>query len=382
MYNLLTGYHVGTNRATFLMLPRPHTVQPTLRRTFVQGFREIEGIQDFFLIVTRPKNANAFCVQASLETGHIVDTSTTASASPLSLDWDYDVITIEHKITPGITGGWDFLQEFNVLSPNSDWEFDPNKGDAGHVSVSARVIPNRALGLSQHNYQVEHQGGKLIISGKVSGILVPGVVDGLTGGAIGRSLTIFYDVHIRRLKSALPESSHSADFERLLITQRNLSVCVKVENGCPKTINPDRPITDGPELEHPMIIDEYLINQDQAKAYHELKEAMTAGSSSPSRRERGTISFLDTDAFKEMIKRNIPERVLDQPIDKIDGVPEPVRERLKGVTTRDLLDKDLPLLTRRTGLDPETIQDVRRKIFGFSQMRNPQRQQTKSGDKD
>ena len=28
-YNLLTGYHAGTNRAAFLMLPRPHTLQAT-----------------------------------------------------------------------------------------------------------------------------------------------------------------------------------------------------------------------------------------------------------------------------------------------------------------------------------------------------------------
>ena len=40
-------------------------------------------------------------------------------------------------------------------------------------------------------------------------------------------------------------------------------------------------------------------------------------------------------------------------------------ERLKGVTTRDLLDKDLPVLPRRTGIEPETIQDVRRIALGI-----------------
>lgn len=51
MYNLLTGYHLGTNRAAFIMLPRPHMLQPTDHRTFIQGLRIIEGVQDFFLIV-------------------------------------------------------------------------------------------------------------------------------------------------------------------------------------------------------------------------------------------------------------------------------------------------------------------------------------------
>ena len=29
MYNLLTSYHAGSNREAFLMLPRPHILQPT-----------------------------------------------------------------------------------------------------------------------------------------------------------------------------------------------------------------------------------------------------------------------------------------------------------------------------------------------------------------
>jgi hypothetical protein len=70
MYNLLTGYHAGTNRAVFLMLPRPHVLQPTDHRTFVQGLRYIEGVQDFFLIVARPKDIPGLCIEAFLETSH------------------------------------------------------------------------------------------------------------------------------------------------------------------------------------------------------------------------------------------------------------------------------------------------------------------------
>jgi hypothetical protein len=70
LYNLLTGYHPGTNRAVFLQLPRPHVLQPTDHRTFEQGLREIEGVQDFFLIVARPKGIAGLSVEAFLETGH------------------------------------------------------------------------------------------------------------------------------------------------------------------------------------------------------------------------------------------------------------------------------------------------------------------------
>jgi plastocyanin len=72
MYNLLTGYHPGTNRAVFLMLARPHVLQPTDYRTFVQGLRYIEGVQDFFLIVARPKDPaiQGLSIEAFLQTGH------------------------------------------------------------------------------------------------------------------------------------------------------------------------------------------------------------------------------------------------------------------------------------------------------------------------
>ncbi len=70
MYNLLTGYHEGTNRAMFLMLPRPHILQPTDMRTFVNGLRVIEGIQDFFLVVSRPRSVPGLFIKAVLDTGH------------------------------------------------------------------------------------------------------------------------------------------------------------------------------------------------------------------------------------------------------------------------------------------------------------------------
>lgn len=78
MYHQLNSYHVGTNRATFYVLPRPHTVQmgsddetEVDRSTFVNGPRLLEGIQDFFLIVMRPKEIKEICVEAYLETAHI-----------------------------------------------------------------------------------------------------------------------------------------------------------------------------------------------------------------------------------------------------------------------------------------------------------------------
>lgn len=69
MYHQLDSYHVGTNRAVFFLVPRPHIVQSDF--TFVNGPRLLEGIQELFLVVMRPKDTEEPCVEAWLETAHI-----------------------------------------------------------------------------------------------------------------------------------------------------------------------------------------------------------------------------------------------------------------------------------------------------------------------
>src|SRR5262249_27701997 len=96
MYNLLTGYHPGTNRAVFLMLPRPHVLQPTDHRTFVQGLRYIEGVQDFFLIVVRSKDIHGLSIEAFMQTGHFPE-DVAVCQPPVEYDerWEDFVVTAE-----------------------------------------------------------------------------------------------------------------------------------------------------------------------------------------------------------------------------------------------------------------------------------------------
>jgi hypothetical protein len=72
MYQLFNGYHLGTNRALFVVAPRPHTVSDSSQTEFnlIDGERKLEGIQEVLLIVHMPKSQDGFCVQASLDTGH------------------------------------------------------------------------------------------------------------------------------------------------------------------------------------------------------------------------------------------------------------------------------------------------------------------------
>jgi hypothetical protein len=81
LYHLLNSYHLGTNRAIFFIQPRPHTVQQKDQFTFISGPQEIEGIQEFFLVVSRPKGTKLedYCVDALLYTAHLDPDETRAS---------------------------------------------------------------------------------------------------------------------------------------------------------------------------------------------------------------------------------------------------------------------------------------------------------------
>jgi hypothetical protein len=74
MYQLFTGYHLGTNRALFVIAPRPHTASSGAVTGFnlLEGDRKLEGIQDMFVVVYVPAQLDGICVQASLDTGHKV----------------------------------------------------------------------------------------------------------------------------------------------------------------------------------------------------------------------------------------------------------------------------------------------------------------------
>ena len=74
LYHLLDSYHAATNRAVFFLNGRPH--QKDSPYTFVNGPRYLEGVQEFFLVVRRPKTMEGFCVKAILETAHLRETET------------------------------------------------------------------------------------------------------------------------------------------------------------------------------------------------------------------------------------------------------------------------------------------------------------------
>ncbi len=69
-YNSLNSYHLGTNRAIFLIQPKPYLLIES--NDFVRGPRPVDGIQEFYLVVAQPKGQSDFCVSLRLDTSHLV----------------------------------------------------------------------------------------------------------------------------------------------------------------------------------------------------------------------------------------------------------------------------------------------------------------------
>jgi hypothetical protein len=88
LYQLFNGYHVGSNRALFVILPRPHVVSGLQQTEFnlIDGIRRLEGLQDMFLVVYAPSKLKGICIQANLDTGHtLADPGSASSLQSLIL---------------------------------------------------------------------------------------------------------------------------------------------------------------------------------------------------------------------------------------------------------------------------------------------------------
>lgn len=160
MYHQLDSYHLGTNRGVFFIHPRPHTIQT--EHTFVNGPRNIEGIQEFMFVVARPKDTGDFCVEAYLETGHIGKVPITQKQTKTDIVGlsvfenfdgksgdDLDINNSDNSETRFKTGqtfytpppGWDIVSH-GAITRNINIrvsECNVSEWDANHLILSGRV---------------------------------------------------------------------------------------------------------------------------------------------------------------------------------------------------------------------------------------------------
>ncbi|MBZ5521703.1 MAG: hypothetical protein LAP21_05530 [Acidobacteriia bacterium] len=301
MYNLMAGYHLGTNRATFLMLPHPHVVQTTEFRTFAQGIRVIEGIQEFFLIVARPESMKGLCCEIGLQTGHFAEDVEIIPAQP-----QYKTDTIETEFDLHVLHGSQTSTQ-TVQIP-SGFVVDVSVGNAGIDDVdNGSNQAGRDDWDATHQFSVTSTGVSITATGHKRPFGGP-------GSMIHRKITI----HIRSIEP-IGETPKHANVDDLLITSRGLCVCFAPEpcTHCLTVIS-----AQGERMSSPLgspsgleVVDETQVRirslSDGPPPVKELlrgvRGALFTSGQQPDRYENGTVGFFDTRYFAKQWLAALPE---------------------------------------------------------------------------
>jgi hypothetical protein len=378
LYNLLTGYHTGTNRAVFLLLPRPHTLQPTDHRTFIQGLRIIEGIQEFILVVSRPRDKNVvgLCIEAHLDTSHLPE-EVQVEESPDEYEEDSEDFVVEKyaskDVGPGDNVRIDFTHNvlrdgFVIDTRDGRKDKDGRPADEGHSGM--RLTWEFGVGAEFGHYE-RFYGAVTSGSAKVTA--------GLTSSGAG-TLSQTYRVLTR---AANPKAKISKVTANYITTSRCLAACFQTDkDGC---VTPTYP---GEGVCAP---GDWVVNEVEVQASSKtvpgdvsaqsrlpaLKEfltrshfAMATSWRLPRRYALGTVGFLDTDYVKNRLLEVLPDDVLGRRVEDIDKMPDDLKQAVTGAfppgcTAQDVLQASLPDFTRATGLSIDDAALARRYLLGL-----------------
>ncbi len=135
LYHQLNSYHLGTNRSVFMMLPRPHIVEA--ETGFVNGPRLLEGVQEFFFVVARPRSEKEFCIEAYMETAHIASEPIKAyEQSTGSLTLHVQAPCRDTSGSFGDDSNTTTAEKSETYTPPAGWEVDLDR-DGGYRIESA-----------------------------------------------------------------------------------------------------------------------------------------------------------------------------------------------------------------------------------------------------
>jgi hypothetical protein len=381
LYNLLSSYHIGTNRALFLMLPRPHVLQPTDHRTFVDGLRQIEGVQEFLLIVARPPEMKGLCVEAFLETGHFPE-GLTPEQSKEEFDESEEVFTVTAFADNGwFSGDTENIQATHAVEVGRVVDIRPERGpDAGHPGM--REIANNSN--SRANSSLESYNYQRIADAEVQ---VSGQISGSGGQGDKARFNRTYRVFTRSVEPKPNSGEPKVPLEKLLITSRGLCVCFRSGEDCPNIEISTSPVFDPGELIAARIVDEREITispalltrsvsrETRLPAMKELltkiQNAMTTSGRLPQRRAFDEApGFLGSDYFKDQVKKALPRDQLNRTLANLSDLPREVLDSFgKTCTVAEALKLDLAQFVQKTGLSVADAVKARQSLLGLVDLR-------------
>lgn len=390
MYNLLSGYHTGTNRAVLFMLPRPHLLQPTNRRTFAQGLRIIEGIQEFFFIVVRDPAMEGICIEARLDTGHYPE-----NIQIQEPELQYETSTAEFVVQKHADNGGVFNNPQQTLLDTvytvpSGWVVDTRVpppsppfplGDAGHIGIHDTDIGSNAQGAPiNYNYQAISP----------TQVLVSGYIQGANFFGPGAIFNHKYTVFLRSEQPKPSDIGESVDIGQLFTTSRNLCCCFhKVPtNPCLTVGKLIAPFPSDPDTTYTKILsqrnikipknllEDMIVNRSMAPAVKALlKEIKNILITSRSGKFNYTdedieITFLDSDYFVSRILPRFPLSVQNRLLSAVPGLDPLVLAAFGPTgTIKDALSLDLAEFMMKTRVDGKISKKDRRLMM--AEVKNP-----------
>jgi hypothetical protein len=356
MYNLFQAFHLGTNRGVFLIEPRPH-IQQT-EATFINGPRAIEGIQEVFLVVVRPKTMTDFCLSALLETAHITidelsepDQSTTSLK--LQAKGETETETGESKGSPS-KGTHKIAGEGQVdYGPESGWVID-----TAH-SGGYKFYVNKAVGVTE--------GPHITISAEHFHADVKTTGDGE------------YNADITIYKKST-EDKIVTGVSRLFMTARELCCCAPKKK--PFSDHPESKATSWVTYEADLRAYKWhaysglMTRQafvESRKLAAAIRNEMTRSFTSVRRQPRGKVRYVDSDTYRQRVvntMKNTPS-LADQfalPLAKVSYLDDTTRGELYRVlgpvTVGDVLTTDAAVLARLLKVDVLKAGQLKDRILG------------------
>lgn len=281
MYHQLNSYHLGTNRALFYLLPRPHIVETP--KTFVNGPRSMEGIQEFILVVAHPKNSPGFCVDTWLETAHLGYVEVESAGLKRDVEtWGYENLgkavkkNDDHKERVSLT---------ETYYPPEGYEIDLSMGEGAHgASGGFDLLSETTKGLKGVNYTVTKD--KIEIWSEVEWFFDWGTFsDDYHDGLYKANLKIY-----------LIEKSSISLASKLFLTGRALCCCSDLTQAPKETPRPSVNFEvdlDTPFFNNPFVAGMSIIEAN--KLGKTIGYQMIRSVNSSKRRPIGAVSFGESD---------------------------------------------------------------------------------------
>lgn len=359
MYHQLNSYHLGTNRAVFYMLPRPHIVQAP--NTFVNGPRMMEGMQEIFLVVMRPKAIKDICVEAYLETAHIgqepiyeYETST----GPLSLHMELKAPDPGDPIFSGDDDLTITAEDSETFTPPSGWEVDLERN--GGYSIEAES------GVGILSKEVVAARDHVVAKGKIRAQFIDNpwpAPNDFIDGRLDMDVTVFVRNKTPRIK----------DYDQTLwMTGRSVCTCPKPQTGGPSDTSSvvwERPLKNVTDKQIGAAANMTIHEANQLRA--EIGRFVLTSLNHPDRYPRGTVKFSDTKFVASTLGKLIRQagHPDNQPLSSIKGLDAVIKNKVAQTAAKvsrgRLLQMSLNEMSDRFGLTIAEAAKLRRATLGL-----------------